>query len=182
MYAKVPPGWCNLCLEGTSGPCRESSTLACQDYIYGNQCSNRYYRCADSVGSVHPSTLVDCPERAGDHFEIFSTLSIPTDHTDDWINVWGYTLSSAFADIIPMSDVCDVKILSAVQSEDQSSLELSVSIARKSLDDANTNLNQLILAVSSGLLMSSFADRGVPINQSGSIVLVSSRVAGIIAM
>jgi len=182
MYARVPPGWCSLCLDGTSGPCRDPSTLACHDYDFGNQCHNRYFRCADHDGSVHSNVIADCPERTGDHFEVFATISVPTTGMDDWVNVWGRTLTSAIADTLDISNTCDVKLISAQQSDEQSAMTLSVSLARIAVDEANLDLNNLNNAIANGSLMTSFSRHGVPVNTAESLSLLSARVAGIIAI
>jgi hypothetical protein len=72
---------------------------------------------------------------SGDHFEVFATIAVPTTHTDDWDNVWGHTITSSIADTLTILNTCDIKIISAQQSDDQSTLNLSISLARSTIGE-----------------------------------------------
>eukprot|EP00299_Pterocystis_sp_00344_P019752 c9770_g1_i1.p1 GENE.c9770_g1_i1~~c9770_g1_i1.p1 ORF type:complete len:934 (+),score=267.46 c9770_g1_i1:185-2803(+) len=177
MYQHVPAGWCHLCLEGTSGPCRDSTTYACHDYMIGNQCRYNHHRCADAPVDVHPNARGDCDERSGDHMEFSGQVLLSTPHHEDFLKIWSVTVSSAIADITGIHNLCEILIEKA--TDDNGRLALSFSIARKDLEDINKNADAVREAINNGALVTALRHRGLPVI-GDEITLVADHIKGVI--
>eukprot|EP00298_Acanthocystis_sp_HF-20_P015703 c21232_g1_i1.p1 GENE.c21232_g1_i1~~c21232_g1_i1.p1 ORF type:complete len:985 (-),score=440.84 c21232_g1_i1:3-2933(-) len=164
IYHNAPPGWCTMCLEGTSGPCRDKKTFACSDYTMGDTCFQKHVKCSDVGAELSADiTTPDCPH-VKEPF-LLKTFVIPTPFSHDWNSVWGKTFQSAISDVIEIFNLCDIRILrfGPITRSQKQVTEVTVALSGSDEDDAKRLINLLTNSITYGHLISAMRRRGMEI-------------------
>lgn len=164
MYHTVPAGWCSICQEGTSGPCRDAVTFACFPFSRGMECSHGHVNCADIQSGHHAAHInSDCLSRPDNHTEFTAHIHIATIRTQNWVTEWSYTLASAVVDVLSgVNDLCDVIILDETREDDvMGGLSLILKLAPEAVDPDHKR--QFERAIESGSLQAALIRRGMPL-------------------
>jgi hypothetical protein len=166
IYRSVPPGWCTMCLEGTSGPCRDESTFACFDYSFSNVCNYNQIKCEDFGLQVDPHLATpECNPHTETDVPLSKSLLLPTPISSDWVNVWGRTFASSIADVTGIENLCDIRIASVTEQRTAGNLvaRILVYLYGQNENEAHHWMNLLIAAEADGSLVRSMKVRGMEI-------------------
>jgi hypothetical protein len=104
---------------------------------------------------------------------------LSTPHHDDFIKIWGFTVSTAIADLTGVQNLCDISIDKAEDVDGR--LSLWFSIVRKELDQTNKDSNAIQTAVNNGSFLTALRQRGLPII-GDEMTLVTAHVKDVIGM